>query len=75
MNATQDFTAFAVGTEVLVEGCVAACPICGRNAIEHRPEGRTPYWVHRQTMETLCDGMLVEFDDVCTTTEEPGSTH
>lgn len=71
MNATQDFTAYAAGTEVLVEGCIAPCPICGRNAIEHRPEGLAPYWVHRQTTEILCDGMRIDFDDVCVPCEEP----
>jgi hypothetical protein len=65
MNATEDFTTIPAGTEVLVEGFVSACPMCGRNAIEHRQEDRTPYWVHRQTTEILGDGLRVDFDDFC----------
>lgn len=65
MNATEDFTSIPAGTEVLVEGLVAPCPICGRNAIEHRQEDRMPYWVHRQTTEIFGDGLRVDFDDFC----------
>ena len=71
MDASQDFTAIAAGTEVLLEGFVAPCPVCGRNAIAHHEEAG-PFWVHRQTTAVLCDGMRVDFDDVCMPCEEPG---
>ena len=65
MNATEDFTTIPAGTEVLLEGLVRPCPMCGRNAIEHRQKDRAPYWVHRQKTEILGDGLRVDFDDLC----------
>jgi hypothetical protein len=65
MVTSEDFTSLAAGTKVPIEGNVAPCPVCGKNAIEHRPTDRAPYWVHRQSTELLCDGLLVEFQEIC----------
>lgn len=65
MNAIEDFTSLPLGTEVLLEGWVKACPLCGRNGIEHRPEDLSPYFVHRQSTEMHCDGLKVEPEESC----------
>ena len=65
MNAVEDFTSLPIGTEVLVEGWIARCPMCGKNAVEHKLEAGGAYWVHRQTTALLCDGLRVDFDEVC----------
>lgn len=65
MINVEDFTSLARGVMVPLEGRVDACPRCGRNGIEERPECAAPYFLHVQATDVLGDGMRVEPLDSC----------
>jgi hypothetical protein len=65
MRTIEDFTAVPAGRSLPCEGRVDVCPICGRRGIEEHPEAERPYFLHVQTHEVLCDGMLTEPSDRC----------
>jgi ssDNA-binding Zn-finger/Zn-ribbon topoisomerase 1 len=50
---------------VPLEGRVDTCPRCGRNGVLEYSDYGNPYFVHRQTSEVLCDGMLTQPEDYC----------
>ena len=65
MITVEDFTSLPRGLMVPLEGLVDACPRCGRNGIRECSECGNPYFLHRQSSEILCDGMLTQPDDFC----------
>ncbi len=65
MLNVEDFTSLQRGFEVPLEGRIEACPRCGRNGIEERPECAAPYFLHVQATVVLGDGMRVEPLDSC----------
>jgi hypothetical protein len=65
MITVEDFTLLPEGSIVTFEGTVARCTVCGRNGIVRRPDGATPYCIHAEGSEVLCDGMLVTSTDCC----------
>ena len=65
MITVEDFTSLRRGFLVPLEGRVEACPRCGRNGIEERPECAVPYFLHVQKSEVQADGMRIEPLDSC----------
>jgi hypothetical protein len=66
MLTTEDFTLMPEGLLVPLAGRVGRCPRCARTGVEARTESGMDY-VHVQTSEVMCDGMLVEPQDCCVT--------
>jgi hypothetical protein len=60
----DDFTRLERG-EYLPEGRVTRCPLCGRNGIEQHLEDGAFYFLHTQSSEVLCDGLITEPTDAC----------
>jgi predicted metalloprotease len=65
MITIEDFTLLPEGSIIAAEGTISRCPACGRGGIVNRPENATPYCIHAEESEVLCDGMLVEPTDRC----------
>jgi hypothetical protein len=65
MTNLEDFTLFPRGCEVPLGGRVEACPTCGRNGIEDRPECGNPQFVHLQISQLFADGMRTEPLEAC----------
>ncbi len=65
MLNVEDFTSLQRGFEVPLAGRIEACPRCGRNGIEERPECAAPYFLHVLATDVLGDGMRVEPLDSC----------
>ena len=69
MLTTEDFTRMPEGLLVPLAGRVGRCPRCARTGVEARTESGMATYVHVQTSEVMCDGMLVEPQDCCVTFE------
>ncbi|HYK40881.1 MAG TPA: hypothetical protein VE007_00735 [Thermoanaerobaculia bacterium] len=65
MLTTEDFTSMPEGLLVPLAGRVSRCPLCSRNGIETLAQSGTATFLHVQTSEVMCDGMLVEPQDCC----------
>ena len=65
MLTTEDFTSMPEGLNVPLSGLVSRCPLCSRNGIETHAQSGTATFLHVQTSEVMCDGMLVEPQDCC----------
>lgn len=67
MQYVEDFTKLPAGTTVWPEGQVERCPKCGRPGIEQvLTEAGSVVFLHAQTTEMLCDGLLIEPQEACT---------
>lgn len=65
MLTTEDFTSMPEGLNVPMAGRVSRCPLCSRNGVETHPQAGEAAFLHVQTSEVMCDGMLVEPQDCC----------
>ena len=66
MLTIEDFTVMPEGLFVPLTGRVTRCPVCFRNGIETHGASGPLTFLHVQSSDVMCDGMLVEPQDCCT---------